>query len=778
MVSKIVLIVFYIFLSHELRPSMAQTWVRAGYYWKSTYSYELPISNINSSLFTHLIYGFADLNTTTYQLSFPSPYDELLISNFTDTAKQKNPSVSTLLSIGGTNIAWSTFSSLLSNDSQRKSFIDSSIKMARLYGFQGLDLWYTHANTSNEMLNMGILFREWRTAAVQEARNSRQSQLILTASVKHLPNYSDSAIFPIDSTQKYLNWVHVVTCDYKKPTTTNFTAAPSALYDPSCINNTDYAIMAWINGGLSSNKLVFCLPLYGYAWELVNPQVNGIGAPARGPANKDEGGVSYNQIKRDYIEPYGPNITFNATYVVKYFTVGTSWIGFDDAEVVRIKISYAKEKKLLGYFVWQVYMDYNWELSRAAEEDRINFPTHESDQTRRSNRRKTVIVWATTATAVLLLGFAIVYCWMRKLKRKGMVDSAKQSNDEVPCGDFTKNDLNLVIYTWVEIEAATDRFSFRNKLGEGGFGPVYKGILPNGQVIAVKKLSKTSKQGYEEFKNEVMLTAKLQHVNLVKLLGYCIDGRQQMLVYEYMPNKSLDSYLFDPIRRHILDWEKRVQVIDGVTQGLIYLQEYSRLTIIHRDIKVSNVLLDGEMKPKISDFGMARIFSKDDLEADTSRIVGTLGYVSPEYIHNGRYSTKSDVYSFGVLLLQIISGKRISFLYGSNESQNLLEYANELWNVGKGMEFMDESLNDTYSSCKLLRCLQIGLLCVQENPVDRPSMLNISTMLKNENIDMMIPKKPAFWKQDQPNKSIVQLEGFSGSTSSINNVSMSDVLAR
>ncbi|XP_044499439.1 cysteine-rich receptor-like protein kinase 24 [Mangifera indica] len=184
------------------------------------------------------------------------------------------------------------------------------------------------------------------------------------------------------------------------------------------------------------------------------------------------------------------------------------------------------------------------------------------------------------------------------------------------------------------------------------------------------------------------------------------------------------------------------------------------------------------MKPKISDFGMARIFSKDDLEAETSRIVGTLDYVPPEYIYNGKYSTKSDVYSFGVLLFQIISGKRISFLYGPNESLNLSAYAYELWNVGKGMEFMDESLNDAYSYCKLMRCLQIGLLCVQENPIDRPSMLDVSTMLKNVNIDMMIPKKPAFCKQDQPNKSVVQLEGFSGSTSSINDVSISDVSAR
>ncbi|GAY69256.1 hypothetical protein CUMW_270520 [Citrus unshiu] len=177
----------------------------------------------------------------------------------------------------------------------------------------------------------------------------------------------------------------------------------------------------------------------------------------------------------------------------------------------------------------------------------------------------------------------------------------------------------FLISDLADIEAATEGFSVRNKLGEGGYGPVYKGVLPCG----------------EEFKNEVMLTAKLQHVNLIRVLGFCIDREEQMLIYEYMPKRSLDYFLFDPIRRFILDWKKRIHIIQGITQGLLYLQEYSRLTIIHRDLKASNVLLDEDMKPKISDFGLARIFVKDDLEANTSRIVGTQGYIPPKYTHRG-----------------------------------------------------------------------------------------------------------------------------------------------
>ncbi|RDX76016.1 putative cysteine-rich receptor-like protein kinase 35, partial [Mucuna pruriens] len=282
-----------------------------------------------------------------------------------------------------------------------------------------------------------------------------------------------------------------------------------------------------------------------------------------------------------------------------------------------------------------------------------------------------------------------------------------------------------------------------------------QGILPGGQEVAVKKLSKTSTQGYEEFKNEVMLTARLQHVNLVRLLGFYIDEEEQMLIYEYMPNKSLDFYIFgdldtDPIRRYLLDWRKRIDIIEGITQGLLYLQEYSRLTIIHRDIKASNILLDNDMKPKISDFGL--------------------------------YSTKSDVYSFGVLLLQIVSGKRTSCFYGEHENLHLMDYwrvcsqllkmsivAYELWKEGKGMEFADPSLDDTHSACKLLRCMQIALLCVQEDANDRPSVKEISSMLKSDTIPIS-PKRPAFSTnkaEQKPNEFIMHEESLNDATISL-----------
>ncbi|KAI9156205.1 hypothetical protein LWI28_002167 [Acer negundo] len=277
-----------------------------------------------------------------------------------------------------------------------------------------------------------------------------------------------------------------------------------------------------------------------------------------------------------------------------------------------------------------------------------------------NNQRVLVIILTTTAAVILLLGILLCYCCIRfrMLKSsKGKVNSAKDSKNKInstaaaAAGDFNSNAPNLIVYNLNDIEVATDNLSIENKLGEGGYGPVYKGVLPDGQEIAVKKLSKTSTQGFEEFKNEVMLTAKLQHINLVRVLGFCIDREEQMLVYEYMPNKSLDHYLFDPIRLYILDWKKRVDIIE--------------------------------------DFGMARIFRKDDHEANTERIVGTYGYIPPEYAIRGIYSTKSDVYSFGVLLLQIISGKKVSVLYGENDTISLLDYAYKLWKDHKGMDFMD-----------------------------------------------------------------------------------------
>ncbi|GLT64148.1 hypothetical protein SLA2020_366580 [Shorea laevis] len=223
--------------------------------------------------------------------------------------------------------------------------------------------------------------------------------------------------------------------------------------------------------------------------------------------------------------------------------------------------------------------------------------------------------------------------------------------------DFIEQSLEFPL-NYESVSTATNNFSTANKLGEGGFGPVYKGKLLRGQEIAVKMLSKRSGQGIEEFRNETILIAKLQHKNLVRLLGCCIERDEKILIYEYMPNKSLDFYLFDPTKKKMLGWETCAHIIEGIAQGLLYLHQYSRLRIIHRDLKPSNILLDSEMNPKISDFGMARIVGCNETQANTNRIVGTYGYMSPEYAIQGLYSIKSDVFSFGVLLLEIISGKK------------------------------------------------------------------------------------------------------------------------
>ncbi|KAL5839972.1 hypothetical protein ACOSQ4_012580 [Xanthoceras sorbifolium] len=337
MVSKMITVVFHILLCLEFCSTKTQTWIKAGYWFSGS---EFPVSNINSALFTHLLCAFAPVNGTSYQL-IPSASDEKEFSNFTNTVKQKNPSVTTLLSIGGGREKYSTFSSMVSNSSYRKSFIDSSIRSDRLYGFQGLDLCWVSANTSADMSNMGVLFEEWRVAIDLEARNSSQSRLILTAAVQYSPSL-DSASFPIDSIQKYLNWIHVMAYDFYMPTWENFTGAQAALYDPSSTTS------------LSASKIVLSLPFYGYAWTLVNPADNGIGAPATGPAITDDGDMSYKEIK-GYIGRYGAKVTYNATYVVNYCSIGTSWIGFDDA----------KKRNLLGYFVWQVPYDDNWVLSQA-----------------------------------------------------------------------------------------------------------------------------------------------------------------------------------------------------------------------------------------------------------------------------------------------------------------------------------------------------------------------------------------------------------------------------
>ncbi|KAM6579870.1 hypothetical protein CsatA_003644 [Cannabis sativa] len=758
-----ILILFQIFLCFELplllHSTKAQSWIRAGY-WR--YDSDLPSSEIDSTLFTHLIYAFADLNSSSFELSIASSTEEK-ISTFTETVKKKNPLITTLLSIGGGN---TNFSEMVSSSSHRKSFIDSSIKVARLYGFQGLDFSWHLARTSLDMRNMGTFFQEWRNAASSEPRNScDHRELILTSSCDYAPSDEENSC-PVDSINRYLDWIYLLAYDYHTPLEENITGAHAALYDRSSNKDTAYGILVWRTRCLSSSKMVMALPYYGYAWTLLNPADNGVGAPATGPAVTQDGLMSYKQIK-SVIKNNSAQVKYNSTYVVNYCSYGSTWIGFDDVKAVKQKISHAKKTQLRGYVAWHVANDDNWMLSSAAKEE---------GSKKKHKARMLLTILLPIATVILLIGALMYYCLLR---RKHILNAKVPNSRETfaaTSGDFQRNDHNLKVYSLEKLEAATKGFSIENKLGEGGYGPVYKGVLSHGQEIAVKKLSTTSTQGYEEFMNEVELTAKLQHVNLVRVLGFCIEHEEQMLIYEYMRNKSLDLYLFDPLRRFSLNWRKRVDIIEGVTQGLLYLQEYSRLTIIHRDLKSSNILIDDEMKPKISDFGMARIFTKDVQEANTGRIVGTYGYISPEYVKEGLYSTKTDVYSFGVLVLQIISGKRNAYYYGSNENMNFLEYAYELWKEGKQMEFMDPSLDDTHSSCKVMKCMQIALLCVQEEANDRPSMLEVSSMLRSETAAVAVPKMPAFSRIIEDHHGNYALSR--PNTSSVNNATVTELVPR
>ncbi|KAL2496234.1 G-type lectin S-receptor-like serine/threonine-protein kinase [Forsythia ovata] len=309
-----------------------------------------------------------------------------------------------------------------------------------------------------------------------------------------------------------------------------------------------------------------------------------------------------------------------------------------------------------------------------------------------------------------------------------------------------EKDFELPLFDLSTISKATNNFSIDKKLGQGGYGPVYKGMLEDGQDVAVKRLSKTSMQGLDEFMNEVICIAKLQHRNLVKLLGCCIQGEEKMLIYEYMPNKSLDFILFDKTRSTLIDWPKRLQIVNGVARGLVYIHQDSRLRIIHRDLKASNILLDTDMNPKISDFGIARTFRGNETEDLTSRVVGTYGYMSPEYAVHGRFSVKSDVFSFGVMVLEIVSGKRNSGFSAEDQHLNLLGHAWTLYKEGRSLELVDPYLRESANQYEVLRLIHMGLLCVQQCPDDRPNMASVVAMLDNE-IALPRANQPGFFTE-------------------------------
>ncbi|KAK9209442.1 hypothetical protein WN944_001808 [Citrus x changshan-huyou] len=328
-------------------------------------------------------------------------------------------------------------------------------------------------------------------------------------------------------------------------------------------------------------------------------------------------------------------------------------------------------------------------LSEGGQDLYIRMATSELDNFERTKRRKKkkvviIIICALLATGVILIGG---FVYMRKKKRRDQGNTVGSSElDYIDRGNRKEN-MELPMFDWNTIADATDNFSWKNKLGEGGFGPVYR-----------------------------------------------------------LTETNLDVNVSDVTRTKFLDWSKRCQIIEGIARGLLYLHQDSRLRIIHRDLKASNVLLDNDMNPKISDFGMARAFGVDQTEANTDRVVGTYGYMSPEYAIDGLFSVKSDVFSFGVLVLEIVCGKRNRGFYHADHHHNLLGHAWRLWTEDRSLELIDKSLDGSYSLSEALRCIQVGLLCVQQRPEDRPNMSSVVLMLSGER-SLPQPKQPGFFTE-------------------------------
>ncbi|XP_063941942.1 probable leucine-rich repeat receptor-like serine/threonine-protein kinase At3g14840 isoform X3 [Daucus carota subsp. sativus] len=319
--------------------------------------------------------------------------------------------------------------------------------------------------------------------------------------------------------------------------------------------------------------------------------------------------------------------------------------------------------------------------------------------------------------SVLLLLLGILW-WRGCLCRRNTMRSGLQGLD-----------LHTGSFTLQQIRAATKNFDSANKIGEGGFGPVYKGVLLDGTVIAVKQLSHKSTQGTREFVTEIGMISALQHPNLVKLYGCCVERNELMLVYEYLENNSLFRALFGPERDRLeLNWSTRYKVCIGIARGLAYLHEESRLKIVHRDIKATNVLLDKDLNPKISDFGLAKLAEEDKTHIST-RIAGTFGYMAPEYAMRGYLTDKADVYSFGIVALEIVSGRSNSNSGPKQEPIYLLDWAYELEAEGKLMELVDESLGSEYEE-EVLLMIHVGLLCTNATSAERPAMSSVVSILE------------------------------------------------
>lgn len=336
----------------------------------------------------------------------------------------------------------------------------------------------------------------------------------------------------------------------------------------------------------------------------------------------------------------------------------------------------------------------------------------------------------------------VMNCFPSLFRKKE--DSHTRNTPEVDEEISNIQNVKVKLFTYKELKAVTDDFCESNKIGEGGFGSVYKGRLKGGKIAAIKVLSAESRQGVREFLTEINVISEIEHENLVKLYGCCLQNSQRILVYNYLENNSLAQTLLGANRSNIqFNWQTRYRICIGVGKGLAFLHEEVRPYIVHRDIKASNILLDRDLTPKISDFGLAKLIPDNATHVST-RVAGTLGYLAPEYAIGGRLTRKADIYSFGVLVVEIVSGRCNTNTRLPPEEQYILERTWELYERKELVGLVDTSLNGDFDAEEACRFLKIGLLCTQDNPKRRPSMSTIVKMLNGEmGVDEKNIAKPA-----------------------------------
>ncbi|CAK9866709.1 unnamed protein product [Sphagnum jensenii] len=349
----------------------------------------------------------------------------------------------------------------------------------------------------------------------------------------------------------------------------------------------------------------------------------------------------------------------------------------------------------------------------------------------KSSKRTLIIVAVTITALVVCIIIAVLTYWFAFRHKKKPYSRFPDASHDL--NGILKLGGGPTLFSYNVLKSATKNFHIGNKLGEGGFGAVFKGLLPDGMEVAVKQLSMDSKQGNEEFLNEVMFVTGVQHRNLVKLRGCCLKGNERILVYEYLPNKSLYQALFDNENGQQLDWPKRFKIAVGTAQGLAYLHEGCQTRIVHRDIKASNILLDEDYIPKIADFGLARFFLDNQTHVST-RVAGTKGYLAPEYLLRGQLTEKADVFSFGVVMMELVSGRSNFDPRLPLDVAYLLDWTWQLHEKKKLKDIMDPSLLEGTGYCEeeALRLVTIALLCTQSEPTMRPTMTRVVAMLAGD----------------------------------------------